>query len=94
MFNIEKKKKKEKRIDHFVIPNIGNSKNWNYWGATREYEEKKCARLSSNPITHSSRKNLEDAVLTSPSVAPKHLFSHIEQNESPILEETNTNPNI
>ena len=46
------------------------------------------------PITHSSRKDLEDAVLTSPSVAPGHLLSHIEQNESPILEETNTNPNI
>ena len=45
-------------------------------------------------ITHSSRKDLEDTVLTSPPVAPRHLLSHIEQNESPILEETNTNPNI
>ena len=46
------------------------------------------------PITHSSRKDLEDAVLTSPSVPLRHLLSHIEQNESPILEETNANPNI
>ena len=33
-------------------------------------------------------------MLTSLSVAPRHLLWHIEQNESPILEETNTNPNI
>ena len=40
------------------------------------------------------RKDLEDAVLTSPSVAPRHLLLQTEQNESPILEETNTNLNI
>lgn len=33
-------------------------------------------------------------MLTSPSVAPRNLLSHIEQNESPVLKETNTNPNI
>ena len=33
-------------------------------------------------------------MLKSPSVAPRHLLSHNEQGESPILEETNTNPNI
>ena len=33
-------------------------------------------------------------MLKSPSVAPRHLLSHNEQSESPILEETNTNPNI
>ena len=33
-------------------------------------------------------------MLTSPLVAPRNLLSHIEQNESPVLKETNTNPNI
>ena len=33
-------------------------------------------------------------MLTSPSVAPRHLLLQTEQNESPILEETNTNLNI
>ena len=46
------------------------------------------------PVTHSSRKDFEDVVLTSPSVAPRHLLSHVEQKESPNLEETNTNTNI
>ena len=78
--------------DHFVIPNI---RNWK----TEIIEEphgntKKKDTPAYRPITHSCRKDFEDAVLTSPSVAPRHLLSHIEQNESPILEETNTNPNI
>ena len=33
-------------------------------------------------------------MLKSSSVAPRHLLSHNQQSESPILEETNTNPNI
>ena len=47
------------------------------------------------PIAHSSRKYLEDTVLTLPSsVTPRHFLSHIKQNESPVLEETDTNHNI
>ena len=33
-------------------------------------------------------------MLISPSVAPRYLLSNIEQNESPILQDSNTNPNI
>ena len=46
------------------------------------------------PRAHSSRKDLEDTVLISPSVTPRHLLSHIKQSESPILEEADTNHNI
>ena len=55
---------------------------------------KKKDALAYRPITHSSRNDPEDVVLTSPSVALRHLLSHVEQIESSILEETNTNPNI
>ena len=46
------------------------------------------------PITHSSRKNLEEVLSTESTIAPRHFVSNIEQNHSSILEETNTSPNI
>ena len=80
----------ESWADHFVILNIRNWKELKLLRSHMGIRKKKMRPL----ITHSSRKDLEDALWTSLSVPPKHLLSHIEQNESPILEETNTNPNI
>ena len=42
------------------------------------------------PVTHSSKKLLQQTVASSSSTAPRHILSNVEQNQSVIYDETNT----